>query len=38
MQDAVGQAIDYVQAAIKASANLKIGAGSGPLWHFYSEK
>ncbi len=38
MEDAVGQAIDYVQAAIKAGANLKIGAGPGPLWHFYSEK
>lgn len=35
LQDAVKQAKDYLQGALAASNQLKIGKGSGPVHHFF---
>lgn len=35
MQDSIAEAKSYVQGAIEHAAGLRIGAGQGPLAHFY---
>jgi hydroxymethylpyrimidine/phosphomethylpyrimidine kinase len=35
LQDAVQQAKDYLQGALAASNQLRIGNGSGPVHHFF---
>ncbi len=35
LNDAVGEAKEYVSGAIAASSSLKVGTGHGPVHHFY---
>jgi hydroxymethylpyrimidine/phosphomethylpyrimidine kinase len=35
LADAVGEAKDYVSAALKAADRLEIGSGAGPVHHFH---
>ena len=37
MEDAIAQAKAYLQGAIERASDLNIGAGSGPLPHFYRQ-
>jgi hydroxymethylpyrimidine/phosphomethylpyrimidine kinase len=37
MEEAIAEAKAYVQGAILQAAGLHIGAGAGPLWHFYRQ-
>ena len=37
MQDAIAEAKAYLQGAIERASDLDIGAGAGPLPHFYRQ-
>jgi hydroxymethylpyrimidine/phosphomethylpyrimidine kinase len=37
MEDAIAEAKAYLQGAIAQAASLRIGSGTGPLWHFYRQ-
>jgi hydroxymethylpyrimidine/phosphomethylpyrimidine kinase len=37
MEEAIAEAKAYLQGAIEQAASLHIGAGAGPLWHFYRQ-